>query len=200
MVSDQQVRRLWRLVRTGLTLEVAAAKAGMDAKTARKYVRDRRLPSEMQQKHEWRTRPDPFAEVWEEVQERLEVEPGLQAKTLFEHLQRMQPGRFTDGQLRTPQRRIKHWRATEGPAKEVFFAQRHEPGELCQSDFTHCRELEITIGGEGFPHLIYHFVLSYSNWETGTICYSESFENLSEGLQQALWELGGYRASTGPIG
>jgi hypothetical protein len=34
-------------------------------------------------------------------------------------------------------------------------------------------------------------VLTYSNWETGTICFSESFESLSEGLQNALWELGG---------
>jgi hypothetical protein len=191
MVSDQQVVRLWRLVRTEATLEVAAAKAGMDAKTARKYLRDRRLPSEMKQKHEWRTRPDPFAEVWEEIRQRLEVEPGLQAKTLFEHLRRTQPGRFADGQLRTLQRRIKQWRATEGPPKEVYFAQQHQPGKLCQSDFTHCRELGITIAGESFPHLIYHFVLSYSNWETGSVCYSESFESLSEGLQKALWELGG---------
>jgi len=191
MVSDRQVARLWRLARTELTLELAAAKAGLDAKTARKYLRDRRLPSEMKQKHDWRTRLDPFAEVWEELSARLEVEPGLQAKTLFEHLQQLQPGRFADGQLRTLQRKIKQWRATEGPAKEVFFAQQHQPGELCQSDFTHCRDLGITITSEAFPHLVYHFVLSYSNWETGTICYSESFESLSEGLQHALWELGG---------
>jgi hypothetical protein len=46
-----------------LSLEVAAAKAGMDAKTARKYLRARRLPSEMRQKHTWRTRPDPFTSV-----------------------------------------------------------------------------------------------------------------------------------------
>jgi len=191
MVSDRQVTRLWRLARTEWTLELAAAKAGMDAKTARKYLRGRRLPSEMKQKHDWRTRTDPFAEVWDEMRQRLDIEPGLQAKTLFEHFQQSAPGRFTDGQLRTLQRRIKQWRATEGPAKEVFFAQQHQPGELCQSDFTHCRELGITIAGEAFPHLIYHFVLSYSNWETGSICYSESFESLSAGLQEALWELGG---------
>jgi hypothetical protein len=93
--------------------------------------------------------------------------------------------------VRTLRRRIKYWRATEGPPREVFFAQEHRPGELCQSDFTHCRELDVTINGQAFPHLIYHFVLTYSNWETGTICYSESFESLSEGLQNAFWELGG---------
>ena len=190
MVSDQQVKRLWRLAQT-LSLEVAAAKAGMDPKTARKYLRARRLPSKMRQKHTWRTRPDPFAEVWHEVEQLLKVEPGLQAKTLFEYLQERQPGRFSEGQVRTLQRRIKNWRALEGSPREVFFAQDHYPGELCQSDFTHCRELGITINGQPFPHLIYHFVLSYSNWETGTICYSETFESLSEGLQNALWELGG---------
>jgi hypothetical protein len=163
----------------------------MDSKTARKYLRDRRLPSEMRQKHTWRTRPDPFADTWEEIRPLLIAEPDLQAKTLFEHLQRTYPGRFQDGQVRTLRRRIKYWRATEGPPREVFFAQEHRPGELCQSDFTHCRELGITINGQAFPHLIYHFVLTYSNWETGTICYSESFESLSEGLQNALWELGG---------
>jgi hypothetical protein len=191
MVTDQQVKRLWRLRREKLSLDVAAAKAGMDAKTARKYLRDRRLPSEMKQKHLWRTRPDPFEELWSELRGRLALEPGLQAKTLFEYLQRTFPGRFSDGQLRTLQRRIKHWRATEGPAREVFFAQEHQPGQLCESDFTHCRELGVTIGGQPFPHLLYHFVLTYSNWETGTICYSESFESLSEGLQNALGELGG---------
>jgi hypothetical protein len=194
MVSDQQVKRLWRLAGQKLSLEIASAKAGMDPKTARKYLQDRRLPSEMQQKHAWRTRPDPFADSWEEIRQLLAVEPGLQAKTLFEHLQQVHPGRFSDGQVRTLRRRISYWRATEGPPREVFFAQEHRPGELCQSDFTHCRELGVTINGQAFPHLIYHFVLTYSNWETGSICYSETFESLSEGLQNALWQLGGVPA------
>ena len=55
-------------------------------------------------------------------------------------------------------------------------------------------DLNITIAGVQFSHLLYHFVLTYSNWETGTVCYSESFESLSEGLQNALWELGGVPA------
>jgi hypothetical protein len=93
--------------------------------------------------------------------------------------------------LRTLQRRIKVWRAEQGPAREVFFPQLHHPGRLAASDFTHCTELGVTLNGSPFPHLIYHFVLTYSNWEAGTLCFSESFESLSEGLQNALWELGG---------
>jgi hypothetical protein len=146
----------------------------MDAKTARKYRRLGRLPSELEPGPRWRTRPDPFDGVWEEVRALLDGSAGLEAKTLFEHLQRSYPGRFQDGQLRTLQRKVKHWRAIEGPAREVFFSQQHRPGRLCASDFTHMEELEVTIQGQSFSHLIYHFVLRYSNWEAGTICFSES--------------------------
>jgi len=52
-------------------------------------------------------------------------------------------------------------------------------------------KLGVTIGGVPFDHMVYHFVLTYSNWETGSICFSESFESLSHGLQNALWKLGG---------
>jgi hypothetical protein len=191
MVTDQQVRRLWKLMASEKTMASAAAKAGMDEKTARKYRDLGKLPSEVRTEHTWRTREDPFAEVWEGVRAKLEINPGLEAKTLFEDLQRRHPGRFSDGQLRTMQRRVKTWRALEGPPREVFFAQVYRPGELGESDFTEMDGLEITIQGQPFEHLIYHFVLPYSNWETGTICFSESFESLSEGLQNALWELGG---------
>jgi hypothetical protein len=173
------------------TKEIAAAKAGMDVKTARKYLRARRLPSELKAERHWLTRPDGFVDVWPEIASQLITNPGLEAKTIFAALQRQYPERFADGQLRTLQRRIKRWRASEGPAQEVYFVQEHRAGELCESDFTHLTDLEITIAGQPFAHMLYHFVLTYSNWETGTICYTESFASLSEGLQNALWELGG---------
>ena len=191
MVTDAQVRRLKRLSKTEETQDLAAAKAGMDIKTARKYLKNGKLPSECKPERTWRTRKDPFDRVWKEIQQQMEEYPGLEAKTIFEALQREYPGEFSDGQLRTLQRHIKRWRATEGPGREVFFAQRHVPGRLGQSDFTHMTELGVTIGRKSFPHLLYHFVLAYSNWEDATVCYSESFESLSEGLQNALWELGG---------
>lgn len=175
--------------KTEKTQEVAAAKAGMDVKTARKYLADGRLPSEVIPERAWRTRTDPFDSVWEQIRQQLEAHPGLEAKTLFEALQRERPGDFADGQLRTLQRRIKRWRATAGPAREVYFPQQHVPGRLGQSDFTRMNELGITLGGQTFPHMLFHFVLTYSNWEAVTVCYSESFESRSEGLQDALWEL-----------
>ena len=100
------------------------------------------------------------------------------------------PRQFQQGQLRTLQRRIKQWRATDGPPKEVYFDQVHHPGDLCASDFTHMGSLGVTIAGQSFDHLLYHFVLTYSNWESVSLCYSESFESLSQGFQDAIWQLG----------
>lgn len=179
------------MIHTEKNFGIAAMKAGMDEKTALKYRNQGKLPSEIKQAHNWRTRQNPFEDSWDEIKAMLKINPGLEAKTIFEDLQRRYPGQFADGQLRTLQRHIKIWRASEGPSKEVFFSQNHHPGELCQSDFTHLNKLGVTIAGQPFDHLIYHFVLTYSNWETGTICFSESFESLSQGLQNALFKLGG---------
>jgi len=99
--------------------------------------------------------------------------------------------KYQESQLRTLQRRVKVWRAQKGQPREVFFPQLHVPGRQAQSDFTHLSDLEVTIAGQPFKHLFYHFTLVYSNWEWGTVCASESWESLSEGLQQALWVLGG---------
>jgi transposase len=189
-VTDAQVKELWRHLSKEASLRQAAMKAGMDRKTARKY-RKGQLPSQSRVEHTWRTRPDPLTEVWPELQAELERSPGLQGRTLLALLQDRYPGRYPDGLLRTVQRRVKHWRATSGPAKEVFFAQVHEPGRLGASDFTHLSGLGITIQGRPFAHLAYHFVLTYSNWEYVRVCLSESFASLSEGLQGALQALGG---------
>ena len=190
MVTDKQVRALFRLLLDSRTIVRAARLTDMDEKTARKYRDLGKLPSDVAKPHDWATRPNPFEAAWDEIRELLDGNPGLQAKTIFGELQRRHPGRFADNQLRTLQRHIKLWRGTSGPPKEVFFAQVHEPGRLGASDFTSMNELGVTIQQQRFDHLVYHFVLTYSNWETATICFSESFESLSEGLQNALWKLG----------
>jgi len=193
MITDNQVRKLKKHLSQGKTLEVSAARSGMDEKTARKYRDLNILPSEVKasRSRTWRTREDPFQKAWEIVKPFLEVNGGLEAKTLFQYLQREYPGQYSDGQLRTFQRRVKNWNAVEGPAREVYFPQTHKPGKLSQSDFTHMSDLGVTLGCVPFDHLVYHFVLTYSNWETCNICFSESFESLSEGLQRSLWTLGG---------
>lgn len=176
-------------LREGETLERAALKSGMSENTARRY-RDGGVMKGTRAARTYRTRPDPFEAVWPEVEKMLEAAPGLESKTIFGLLLERPDSTFTDGQLRTLQRKIRRWRAEHGPEKEVMFPQEHRPGEYGQSDFTSMNDLSITIGGEEFDHLVYHFVLPYSQWETGMVCFSESFETLIAGYQRAVAELG----------
>lgn len=172
------------------SVEVSALRTDMDRKTARKYLRTGRLPSELRRRHEWRTRKNPFAEVWVEVTDLLERHAGIDALTVFEELKRRYPDRFQDGQLRTLQRHVRGWRAEHGPAKEVFFPQEHRAGEAMQTDFTSTSELGITIHGQPYNHLICHSVFPFSNWEAMTACVSESMAALKRGVQRALFALG----------
>ena len=192
MVTDQQVRRLFTVQNKYEHQYQAADVAGISGKTAHKYLKNGKLPSQCKVEHTWPTRQDPFAEDWVFVVQMLEdTQATLEAKTLFEYLQRAYPGRYHNGQLRTLQRRVKVWKALCGPSKEVFFSQHYEPGQWACSDFTSMNKLNITITRQPFEHLFYHFVLCYSNWQAGRICFSESFESLSLGIQDALWKLGG---------
>lgn len=171
-------------------LGLAAARAGMDRKTARKYRKQGKLPSELKQTRAWRTREDPFKEDWPEIEKHLREAPELEAKTLFEALVAKWPNKYEPQQLRTLQRRIQEWRAQHGPQKEVFFAQVHRPGEAMQTDFTWGTKLGITLRGESFPHLLCHSVLPYSNWEWVTVSQSESMAAIKRGVQAALFQLG----------
>lgn len=122
----------------------------------------------------------------------LETVPHIRATTLLEELDRRHPDRFGEGVLRSLQRRVAHWRATEGPERELIFRQDHPPGRQALSDFTDGSKLGVTIAGRPFPHLLYHFWLAYSGWRfLKAICGGESFTALTEGLQEALWQLGG---------
>jgi transposase len=190
-VTDAQVKALRQLLNQGVSLQLAAMKTDMDRKSARKYQAGNPLPSEARQPHSWRTRVDPVAEVWAEVAAFLENEPTLMAKTLWDWLQHAYPGRYPSSVRRTLERRVRQWKAQHGPSKEVFFAQEHLPGRLAASDFTWMNGVQVTIQGVVFDHMVYHFVLTYSNWEHVTVCFSESFASLSNGLQNALWALGG---------
>ena len=95
-VTDAQGKEGRRNLNQGASLLWAARKAGMDRKTARKYRARGQLPSEAQAPPTWRTRPDPLLAVWPALAELLTREPGLQAKTLVEWLQREYPGQRSE--------------------------------------------------------------------------------------------------------
>ena len=179
-------------IRKHNTQQLAAAKAGITERSGRRIENSVTLPSQHPRRY-WRSRPDPFVEVWDsEVLPLLQRTPELMAITLLRKLQDDHPDRFPDGMLRTLQRHIRQWRALEGPPKEVFFPQEHAPGHRGLSDFTAMGELRITIADAPFAHLLYHFVLAFSRWEhVEVVDGGESFEALSKGLQNALWQAGG---------
>jgi hypothetical protein len=196
MVTDEQVRLLRQKRMEGKKLESAAATAAMSERSARKWQRGS-LPSETKQPRAWRTREDPFDEVWDkEVVPLLESDKKgvLQATGVLSWLQDKHPGEYEDGLLRTLQRRIRDWRAMHGPAKEVFFEQQHVPGREAAFDFTDCTELGVTIAGQVFLHLLFEFVLSYSGWTWVSLAFAETYEAMAAGIQGALWDLNGVPA------
>jgi hypothetical protein len=193
MVTDAQVRLLRKRMAEGKTMAVAAATAGMSPRSGHAWKQGP-LPSETKGPRTWRTRPDPFAGVWEaEVVPLLVADKAgvLEATTILDELQRRSGASYGPGQLRTLQRRLHDWRALQGPGKEVMFEQRHEPGREGAFDFTDCTELGITIAGQVFVHLLFQFVLSFSKWRWVGLAFSETFEALVHGLQDALMAIGG---------
>ena len=174
------------------TQVVAALKVGIDPKTARKYIKKSKLPSECKELRDWRTRVDEFASVWPTLEAMLKNGPGLEAKTLLEWLIERggEPG-FHWGQLRTLQRKVRKWRAMQGDKHDVIFPQIIQPGRQSQSDYTCMNAVGIHIAGERFLHLLFHFMLPYSRWENVMICQTESFESLVAGYTKAVWALGG---------
>jgi hypothetical protein len=193
MVTDAQVRLLRQKIMAKKKQLAAAAAAGMSVRSARTWQRGA-LPSETKKPRTWRTRVDPFTDVWKsEIVPLLEsdAEGVLQATTIIDVLEQRDPGRFGIGQLRSLQRRVRDWRALHGPAKEVYFEQRHVAGREGAFDFTHATDLRVTIAGRLLRHLLFQFVLSFSGWRWVTLAFGETFEALVAGIQESLWKLGG---------
>jgi hypothetical protein len=190
MITNQQYKRLMSEYEKTGSVRDSAMKADVDRHTAHKYIEAGQCPAQLQAKHTWRTREDPLDKIWPQVAAMLRDAPELEAKTLFEHFMAQAQSGLDESHLRTFYRRVRHWRATQGPEREVFFAQESKPGQLLQLDWTYARELNVTIQGEPLDHLFCHSVLPYSNWQWATRCISESFLSLVSGLQAALAQLG----------
>jgi hypothetical protein len=175
----------------GKSHQVAAAVAGFSERSTY-YVKNRSFET-AKRKRNWKTRSDPFEDVWQiELVPLLETSPKLEARTLLEELQRRYPDEYPDKQLRTLQRRVKQWKSLYGPEKEVIFRQKNPPGFQSISDFTNADDLGITINKEPFFHLLYHFRLSFSGHECGGIVQGgESYSALAEGMQNSFWSIGG---------
>jgi hypothetical protein len=189
-ITDQQMR-LYMNHRQTFSPETAAAKAGFSTASAYRIEKDPRPPSQKKAPR-GRRRPDPLAAYWEsEIVPILKAAPGVRAVGVLSELRRRHAD-LNPNIRRTLERRINEWRALHGPDQEVIFRQEHEPGRLGLSDFTDVSALGVTIAGVPFDHRLYHFRLAFSGFEHAHVVLGgESFVALAEGLQNALWSLGG---------
>ena len=170
---------------------IAAAKAGFSTATGYRIADDPRLPLQKKATR-GRRRCDPLAEVWEsEIVPILASAPGIRAVAVLEEMRRRHP-EIAAGVRRTLERRMRGWRAVAGPEQDVIFRQEPAPGRLGLSDFTDTRVLGVTVAGEMLEHRLYHFRLAFSGFaHAHVVLGGESFVALAEGLQNALWGLGG---------
>lgn len=173
------------------TTAVAAAKASISTATAYRIEKDPRLPSQRQVPRQ-RRRPDPLADIFDaEIVPLLRAAPGIRPVAIFEEMLRRHP-ELGSGIRRTIERRVRSWRAVHGEEQEIIFRQVHEPGRVGLSDFTDMGSAGVTIAGQPLDHRLYHFRLAYSGFEHAHVVLGgESFVALAEGLQNALWSLGG---------
>jgi hypothetical protein len=195
-ITNKQVEIYMKSRKSGYNQTVSSAKSGISERSGRDIEHDKRVSSKPTR--QGRTRRDPFLSAWEsEIVPLLEKSPTLQPLTILEHLQTKYLDKnnnpiYSDSLLRTLQRRVKNWKAKYGPEKEVMFLQTHIAGRLGLSDFTHLKNVIITINGEKLKHILYHFRLAFSHWShMKVVLGGESFTALAEGLQGALWRLGG---------
>ena len=188
-ITDHQMR-LYMTLRQSLPVSIAAAKASISRASAFRIEQDPRLPS-LKQPERGRRRPDPLAEVFDsQIVPMLMAAPGLRAVAIFEEIVRRHPE--LAGVRRTLERRIRAWRAVQGPEREVIFRQTHEPGRLGLSDFTEMDDRAVHVAGRPLEHRLYHFRLPYCGYEHAHVVLGgESLTALAEGLQNALWALGG---------
>ena len=173
------------------TPAIASAKAGFSTATAYCLEKELHLRPVGKLPRE-RRRPDPLFDIWDsEIVPMLRAAPGLRSVAIIEEINRRYPKIYL-GTRRTMERRIRTWRGRYGPEQEVIFRQTHEPGRMGLSDFTDMADLAITIAGQPLDHRLYHFRLVYSGFEhSHVILGGESYVALAEGLQNALWALGG---------
>lgn len=173
------------------SVEVAAAKASISRATAYRIESEQRLPSQTKPIR-GRRRPDPLEHIFDaEIVPLLKAAPGIRSVAVYDEMLRRHPELPTSIR-RTLERRIRSWRAVHGQEQDVIFRQTHEPGRLGLSDFTSMNTLDVTIVGQPLDHLLYHFRLVWSGFEHAhVILGGESFVALAEGLQNALWSVGG---------
>ncbi len=197
MVTDLRASKLFQLLRQNESVAAISRSLKMSEKTVRKYRDGEQLPSQIERpERSYRTRQDPLAEFWGEIETLLEHDSKLKPYAILDWLkQKYNPAegepRVTDSLRRTLERRVQDWKLKHGVEQDVKFTQVHHAGDVFAFDFVVMNALGVTVGGKAFDHMMFHAVFTYSNWEYVHLCHSESFEALAAGLQDALHHAGG---------
>ena len=197
MITDVRASQMFLLLHEAESVASIARRLEMSEKTVRKYRDADQLPSQMERaERSYRTREDPLAEFWDEIVALLQHDPRLKPYAILDWLkQKYNPPegepRVSDSIRRTLERRVQSWKLQHGVEQEVKFPQIHHPGDVIAFEFVVLNSLQVTLDGKPFEHMLFHAVLTYSNWEYVHLCHSESFEALSAGLQDALHRAGG---------
>lgn len=190
MKTECERARVRRLCNQGLGITACARKCKMDRKTVSSILNQEQPPA-TREPRTYRTRKDPLAPFWAEIESLLKQDPKLKAYILLEEMRHRHPESFSATWQRTLERRVNIWKVEQQVEQEVFFDQDHEPGDVLAVDFSNMNELGVMIANQRFDHLIFHGVLTYSNWEYAEVCQSESFEALAGGIQRCFQAIGG---------
>ena len=180
----------------GKTQQTAAAVVGMSARSARKWQCGS-MPSETKTERWWLLGPIPLTGCGRRRScpcSGARPPAGSGQRQLSTGWKRNFPAgsappnsaRCSDD-YRTGERSTGRIRRSTSPR----IPQEHPPGREAQIDFTHCNSLGVTIGGPLYRHLLFQLVLSHSGWRYAEVVAGESFLALKQGLQNALWKLGG---------
>jgi hypothetical protein len=198
MISEKQYSAFMKTYKTRGVVSHAALKSSMHRSTAHRYLKAGLTPAERKRqrpKRVHRTQPDPVKRIWPDAVRMLQDSPEFEAKVLFEFLLAQLPPQESAPlrrSMRTFYRRVAEWKLEFGKEdKTAAIPQDRTPGQVMQFDWTNANELEITLGGVPFPHLLAHGVLPYSNCEWAIPCLSESTLSLKAGVQAAYWAFGG---------
>ena len=200
MLKDFKASKMFTMLRNGCAVAEIARRLTVSEKTIRSY-RDRGLlPSQIERvPRTHRTRVDPLEAFWPEVEVLLKSDARLKPITVLGWLQQKynlpesDPSEHAvpDSLRRTLERRVHKWKIQHDVQQEVVLPQVHLPGDVIAFDFVDLNVLGVTLNGQQFDHKLFHATLTYSNWQHIHLCYSESFQALATGLQDALHLIGG---------
>ena len=186
MIDDQNIEQLFKSLAKGRSLAQAAREANISYKTALKYKKIGRFPSEIKaadKAHIERL----FDDRWEKDVIPYMVEyPGSSARRLLNHLIGMYPKKYSANQLRTLQRRLKSWKKSLHPLKGTDSIYSGTPGELAVTGIV-SPPLQISIRGDVYHHELLLFLLPFSGWMWLTPIAKKNNISMVEHLEEVLW-------------